>query len=345
MRVLIGVAHPKQVHMFKNFTSEMVTRGHQIVIVAITKDVMEFLLKQFHLPHIIIGKNSPSVVGKLLNMPKWEYLTLKAAIEFRPDIFVGRVLPNLAHVSAVLRKPYVAFIDTEHASIENRFSLPFADAIVTPRCYMANMGKKHVRFDGYYELAYLHPNYFKPNPAVLDEVGLREGETFIILRFVSWTAIHDIGHHGIDNKMEWVQALEKYGRLFISSQTVLPEELERYRLKVSPDKLHDLLYYASLCVSDGAAVPVESAVLGTPAIYVSSLAGKMGNLNELEQKYGLLFSYSDYADAINKAVELMQKPDLKERWREKRQRLLEENIDVTDFMVSFVERYGEGTRR
>jgi predicted glycosyltransferase len=219
--------------------------------------------------------------------------------------------------------------------------VPFTDVIFTPSCFKKDIGKKQIRYNGYHELAYLHPNYFTPNPAVLDEMGLSKEDTFIILRFVSWRASHDVGQHGIKNKIELVRELEKYGRVFITSEGKLEKDLEEYRIKVSPEKLHDLLYYASLYVGEGATMATESAVLGTPSIYISSLVGTMGNFIELEQKYGLIFNYNDSDKAIEKAVELIQKQELKEMWREKREKLLKDKIDVTAFMVWLIENYPE----
>jgi predicted glycosyltransferase len=82
---------------------------------------------------------------------------------------------------------------------------------------------------------------------------------------------------------------------------------------------------------------VESAILGTPSIYVSSLAGTMGNFSELEEKYGLLFNYNDSEAALKKAVELIKDPELKKTWSLKRAALLKDKIDVTEFMVKLIE--------
>ena len=67
-----------------------------------------------------------------------------------------------------------------------------------------DLGRKHIRYNGFHELAYLHPNRFKPDISVLDELKVKEGEKFVILRFVSWNATHDFGQAGLsfDQKKE-----------------------------------------------------------------------------------------------------------------------------------------------
>lgn len=65
----------------------------------------------------------------------------------------------------------------------------------------------------------------------------------------------------------------------------------------------------------------------------------MGNFIELEGTYGLLYSFTDGDAALSKAIEILEDPESKEKWRTKRDRLLADKIDVTAFMVWFVENY------
>jgi len=341
MKMLIDIGHPAHVHLFKNYIWEMEKRGHEILITARKKEISLDLLDKYGFNYITVGEMKE---GKFNLMKEWilrDVKILKLALDFNPDILIGMHNPAVSHVAKMLRKKSIIFTDTEHATLANWVTFPFSDVICTPTCYKKDIGKKQIRYNGYHELAYLHPNYFTPNPAVLDEIGLGEDDTFIILRFVSWGASHDVGHHGIQDRTALVQELERYGQVFITSEGRLDGGLAKYQIKVAPEKMHDLLYYASLYVGEGATMASEAAVLGTPSIYVSSLVGTMGNFIELEQKYGLVFNYSDSDKAMNKTVELIQDPDLKKEWKKKREQLLEDKIDVTAFMVWFVENYPE----
>ena len=104
------------------------------------------------------------------------------------------------------------------------------------------------------------------------------------------------------------------------------------------ERIHHALYYAQLVVSDTQTLTTEAAILGTPAIRCNNFVGTndMGNFIELEQKYGLIYCFRDSKKAIQKAVELASHPDLKQEWAIKRERLLADKIDVTQFMVSFI---------
>ena len=344
MRIVVDIGHPAHVHLFKNFVWEMEKRGHEILITTSKKDVSIQLLDAYGFDYIPLGSYGFSLVRKIMNIPVMDWRMYRAVKDFKPDIFVGMASVRAAHVSKLMRKTSITFQDTEPGIRQDKILYGrFTDAILTPSCFKEDLGEKQIRYDGYHELAYLHPNYFKPNPAVLDELGLSSDDTFIILRFVAWRSSLEVGQHGIKNKVALVRKLEKYGRVFITSEGELGEDLEKYKIKVPPEKLHDLLYYAKMLIGESQTMTTEAGVLGTPAIRCNSWVGPkdMSNFFELEQKYGLIFNYSNPNKAIEKAVELIQKSNLKEEWQKKRERLLNDKIDVTAFMVWFVENYPE----
>lgn len=341
MKVLIGVSHPKHVYIFKNVINCLTNKGHEVKVVAVEKEMTTYLLRDFNIPYDVVGTNQPTLIKKILNLPKWEYNTLKIAQDFKPDIYVGRALPHLAHVSALLRKPFIVFEDTEIAKLVHKITLPFATAVVTPYCYKEDLGKKQIRFNGFFELGYLHPNYFKPDPSVLDELKLNRNERIIILRFVAWNASHDIGDAGFSDKASIVETLSEYGRILITSEIKLPSELEKYKILIPPEKMHHLMYYADLFIGESATMAAECAILGTPAIFVST--SRRGYTDELESKYDMLYSFSNpenaQKDAIKKALELLEDKSTGKKWKDKKDHLFKDTVDVTKFIAESIETY------
>ncbi|KAF5090249.1 hypothetical protein DSECCO2_19140 [anaerobic digester metagenome] len=339
MKILLSVNHPAHVHLFKNMIWKLQDLNHEVLICAREKEVTVDLLKKCGLTYTVVSEKQQSRVHFVIEKIQRVIRFRKILSQFNPDLSVSMMDPSLALASRLTGVPYICLTDTEHASASINGALPFTEAVLTPSCFRKELGAKQIRYIGYHELAYLHPNYFTPNPAVLTELGLTEGDPFIIVRFVSWQASHDIGQHGIRDKVGLVKALEQYGRVLITSEGMLPLELQPYRFRVSPEKLHDLLYYATLCVGEGGTTAVEAAVLGTPSIYVSSLVGTMGNFIELEETYGLLYSFIDGNAAQCRAEEILQDSVSKEKWKIKREQLLTDKIDVTKFMTWFIKNY------
>jgi len=84
-------------------------------------------------------------------------------------------------------------------------------------------------------------------------------------------------------------------------------------------------------------MPTEASLLGTPAIRVNSVVGdhKMHNFVELEDEYGLLFSYADGERAIQQAENIITATEDTE-WRRRRNQLIKEKKDVTAEMVDLI---------
>lgn len=340
MRIVVDIGHPAHVHFFKNFIREMEKRGHEIKIIARNKDITVNLLKAYNFPFFLLDVKPSSFLLKILNMPVLDFKVLKQVKKFNPDLFVGIASWRAAQVAFLLRKKSIIFDDTEHASKQNLAYRLFASIICTPTCFQKDYGEKQIRYKGYHELAYLHPNNFTSDSAILDEVGLTQEDPFFIIRFVSWGAIHDVGQCGISDKISFVKKIAQYGRVIITSEKPLPPELDPYVLKVAPEKLHDLLFYATLTISEGATTASESVVLGTHAIYINSL--RAGSLDEQESKYNLLYIFSDKTtmndSALNKIIKLINEPNIRAKGKKKREILLNDKIDVTGFMISLAEK-------
>lgn len=341
MRILVDILHPAHVHFFKHAIWTWQQRGHEILITVRDKDIAIELLESYGFSYVNLGQagSGPLGLGKELVIRGWKLF--REAKRFRPDVLIGIAGWSIAPVGRVIREPSVVFQDTEVARLSNRIAYPLASVICTPACYGDSVGAKQVRYDGYQELAYLHPRYFQPDSRVLHEMGLREGETFFILRLVAWGAGHDFRHHGFTNITQVVRFLNQYGRVLITSELELPEDLEKYRIRVSPEKIHHLLYYARMYLGESPTMASESALLGTPSIFVST--SKRGYTDELEKKYALVYTFSDselcQQQALEKAGELLDDKELKQKWLARTRNMLKEKIDVTQFVVNFVERY------
>ena len=82
-------------------------------------------------------------------------------------------------------------------------------------------------------------------------------------------------------------------------------------------------------------------MLGTPAIYVNSLTAVT---IEEQENYGLLFSYRNSDGIIEKAEELLNTPNLKQEILNRRNKMLSDKINVTDFLIWLIDRYPESLR-
>lgn len=335
-RILFDIGHPADVHFFKNLIWEMEKKGHEIIITARRKESTFHLLDYYTLDYIDLGINRKGLLNKAIGLAQIDYKLYSISKKFKPEVLTGFASPYITHVAKAIGKKSVLFNDTEHAKLNNRLSIPFSDYFLTPSCFMGDYGEKHIKFNGYKELAYLHPNWFKEEKDTLKELDLGKKEPYSLVRVVSWEASHDVGYKGIskDELTKLIKILEEHGRVLLSSESADKSFMD-YEIKVHPAKIHTLMNHSSIYVGEGATMATEVAVLGKPSIYISPLVGTMGNFIELE-KYGLLFSYKTIGESFSKIQDIFNTDYLKE-WGQKKNIMLNQKIDVTSFMIDFIE--------
>jgi uncharacterized protein len=126
----------------------------------------------------------------------------------------------------------------------------------------------------------------------------------------------------------------------------LSEEFRRFQLPVDPIDIHHALCFARLFIGDSQSMTVESAMLGTPSVRFSDFAGRISVLEELEHGYGLTFGVRSDAPALLFKVvgDLLGRSDLELEWARRRDAMLRDKIDVTDFLVWLVEEYPESLK-
>ncbi|ELY60625.1 DUF354 domain-containing protein [Natronolimnohabitans innermongolicus] len=336
-RVIVTIQHPGHVHFFREPIETLRTRGHEVFVFARENDVAIDLLEAYDIEHEVLAGASDSLLSLAAVQATYEAKLLRRARRIDPDVITAIGGVAAAHVASMLRTTSLVFYDTEHATLVTKLAYPFADVICTPSCYRGEIGSKQETYPGYHELAYLHPDRFTPDPAVLEPLDLAPDDRFAVVRLGSWEASHDVGHAGFDDPREIADRFEDAGvEVLLSAEGEPPADLEDYQFETAPEHLHDLLAYADVVLSEGATTAAEAAVLGTPAVYVNPLS--LGYTSELEETYGLCFEYTGemrHVRGLERAVSILEEPP--ETWPRRRQKLLADRIDVSEFVVEKIE--------
>jgi len=340
MKVLFEVTHPAMVHLFRHAIAELDARGHRVFVTSREKDLTTRLLDEYGVPHVPLSSKGSTPLSLASEWVVREFRMLRTVRAVDPDVVVSQNSPAAVHAARLSGATSIVFDDSEAERAAARLVHPFADVVCTPANFGRDLGEKQRRYEGYHELAYLHPDRFSPDRDVLERHGVAVDERYFVVRFVSWGAHHDVGQSGFSEPVRraLVSRLTEHGTVYVTSERPLPEAFEPYRLPIPPTCLHDLLNYADLYVGDSQTMATEASVLGTPAVRYNSFAGNgdMSNFVELEEEYGLLHSTADECDALSSALALASDPDTGDRFRARRARLLAEKMDVTAFVVDTI---------
>jgi len=344
-RVLFDVGHPAQVHLFRNAIAQLQDRGHETFVTSREKEVTVDLLDAYGIEHRSLstrGSSLPALVTELLTR---EVRLLGVARTFRPDVIVGRLGPVPAHVAALTGARYVAVSDThiDHALLRRLYqglTFPFVDTICVPESFQLPIDPEKRRPLDFQELAYLHPRYFQPDPRTLATYDIDPDEPFFVIRVAGWDAYHDVGYAGLSPEAvrRLVGILSAHGRVFISAENDLPSDLAEYRLRIDPEDIHQLLYFADLYVGDSGTMSTEAAILGTPAIRTNTIVSEDDEnvFRALDEEYGLLRSYADEDRAVRTVRRTVECGIDNVDWQQRRDRLIAEQPDVTEQIVTTI---------
>ncbi len=354
MKLLFSLNHPAHYYLFKYIIKSFRKNGHEVKIVIRQKDILEKILISEGQAYIKINekkkrkKNAYSIISKgILELIAQDTNLYKEVKKFRPDFLIGTDI-SITHIGKLKNIPSFVFNEDDY-EINRMFCLssyPFASYIVAPEyTSVGPYEKKKISYNGIQKMAYLNPKYFIPNKLVLENLNLSESDVFFIIRLVSLTSGHDIEgkHQGIDRVLlnKLVDYLEPKGRVFITSEDPLSEDLKKFQTKIPPNQMQDLMFYSSLFIGDSQTMCAEAGILGTPFIRFNDFVGKIEYLNDLENNYNLGWGVkTDKPEKVFEIIDdLFALNDFKNKWGQKRNLLFRDKTDLTSFTVWLIENY------
>lgn len=339
MHILVDIGHPGDVHLFYHPIQNWLARGYRVSITASQKDVTKQLLAHYGLPYHQVGVRRPGLFNLVYLLIMRTLRIAKIGLRDRPDVFISVCSPTAAIASKMLRRPHIVFDDSDFGREQIALYKPFTDVMVTPEQFTLDFGKRHVRYKGFKELAYLHPNVFTPNPQVLADLEIDPNERLFVLRLIAWDAAHDRGEHGLTQagQARLIERLKAEGRVIVSYEGREPLDTRHPERHIPAAAMLDLLAYAEIFISEGLTMVTEAALLGTSAMLVNTL--QAGNMQILRDRYGLISFFDSDEPAFAQLETWLANPNLKAETIAKRDAMLLEVIDLSAWMTDFVENF------
>jgi hypothetical protein len=349
MNYLFYFGHPAQYLFLRQTIKQLsVSNKNNVIIVIKSKDVLEELLKQdnFDFLNIQPYERSKYKFAILISLINRLIKLLKIVIKTKSNVLVGTDA-TISIVGFLCNKLRITIVEDDYQVIKNlaMITYPFTNYILCPNiCNVGKWGNKKIGYDGYMKLAYLHPEVFTPDKNIILNYGVNKN--FAIIRLSKLGAHHDFGINGISDTLliDLIEILEKRNiKVLISSERKIPHEYEKYILKLNPTHLHHFLYFSELLICDSQSMTVEASILGVPSIRISDFINKISVLNELEFRYGLTIGIkpSDNKKIIDTLLILLKKENLKIDYLLLRNKMLQEKINVSNFLTWILENPNE----
>jgi len=336
--MLVEINHPAQVHKLKNLIFKL--REHNnVIVMSRDKECTVQLLNDYGIKHHVVSKQRKAKLFLAWELFLRSFFALVYIIKYRPKYMFGFSAINLCLLGKLFGIKTILLADTEDAGWISRLTFPFAWKIVIPETFKRSFPGRELRFKGTHELSYLID--FKPDQSVYSLLKIYPADKFVVLRFVSWQAVHDVSEKGLvtEQKKRLIELLEKNGfKVFISAEGELFDDFARYKIAIPPSKIHHAMYYAELFIGDSQSMATEAALLGTPSIRYSSLVGKMhglGQYNELQEKK-LVYSVNN-SEEFSKIVQMVVSlKNRKKIWQKRKDDYLKDKINPADLVMDLM---------
>lgn len=347
-KIAIFIGHPSQYHFFRNAINILKQKGYEIDLLVKNKDIIKDLLDAYKVEYHMVRRNErkgKSKIALALSLILLEWNAFCRLISKRPALYIGTCGSFIEKCAGV---PIVSCCEDDAylIPIYARLAYPYASAILSPiSCDNGKWNKKTINYSGYQKLAYLHPNHFQANLDIVKKY-IAIDRAYFIMRFSSFQAYHDYdGIKGINLEIakNIIDILKKYGNVYITSERKLEPELEEYRLTINPMDMHHVLAFSDFYIGDSQSMAVEAAMLGIPCVCYNEWVGKVRIMVELENKYHLIRGVkSGNPEKLYQTIlEMTATPGLRDQFQKLRRKMLSEKIDVTAFLVWFIEHYPE----
>ncbi len=346
MKYLFYLVHPAKFQFHKFQINKLKEKGHQVDVVINTKDILEDLVKEEGWNYTNIFPEGRKIkwlhvyIAAFFSIFKTIYRLLKYTRNKKYDLYIGDLLTVVGRFRGI---PSLYPTDDVIRQVpEQSIFLFTTNHIIAPSITeLGVFNRKKINYDGYKALAHLHPNHFTPNYSKISNV--KEGGKYFLIRCTGFGATHDIGRSGVDDKVlrGLIEVLKNQGQIFITSERQLPDDLKKYQLNIQKSDIYHYIAFANLFIGDSTTMCSEAAILGTPVVEYDDYWHEIGQMLELQYKYGLinLFTPPDYESMLDKVDEIINQPNSKDLNLQKRNSFIQEKIDLNSFLVWFIENY------
>jgi predicted glycosyltransferase len=348
--VVIDIAHYPHVNFFKHAIEALTEKNINIHVILRPRGKLVSIFEKEcpNMPYISIGEHKKTVSSKIVGIVKRDIAFLRYLRKIKFDAGMGCGSINLAHTTRFFGNPAILFSDDLENKLVDHLCRPFIPRVVMPT-HIPVQRKNFLKYPGFKELAYLHPNHFKPNKNALEPYNLNPDE-YVFLREVSSASLNyrrmEMGR--LSRLLGYLQQNNLKIILSIEDKSLIDLFKDRCIILKEPvDDIHSLLHYAAFTISSGDSLARGSCLVGTPAIYTG---GRDMAINNELIKRSCMFKVNDekhiketinylIEEDVKKTVETKIKNAIKHEWVDTTEVILDVLLGTIYEDNSLIEKY------
>ncbi|HDD45910.1 MAG TPA: DUF354 domain-containing protein [Candidatus Aenigmarchaeota archaeon] len=329
--VIFDIQHYPSVNLFKHAIKVLTEKNINVHVVIQPRGnlVSVFQSECPTVPFVLIGQHKKTLFGKMVNMIKRDIALLGYLSKIKFDIGVDSI--NLAHTTRFFGKPTVVFVDDIEYKLAYHLIKSSATWIIMPRCIPAQ-GKNLLKYNGFKELAYLHPSHFTPNKKALESYNLNPYE-YVFIREVSSASLNyqKMKMGRLSKILDYLKQKDLKIVLSIEDKSLIDLFKEHCIILKEPvEDIHSLLSFAHFTISSGDSMARESCLVGTPAIYTG---GRDMAINNELIKRSCMFKVED-EESIKNTIDYIINNDVRKEVETKIKYAIEhEWVDTTQVIL------------
>lgn len=292
MNLLFNLVHISDVNLFKKAINELSKSNKVYVSVRNRGNLLSIVEKEISVPIYVVGKHQKYFHEKLIGIIRGEFKYWRLIKKLKINISINQSFNNI-WACKLYGIPFITFEDDFEYKLAFYYTKWFADADVMPK-FIPVKGKNVIKYNGFKELAYLHPNKYTPDQSVLSMYNLNPFE-YIFIREISNVSLN------YKSKTDYLESILSLIRekkikfvLSIEDKTILQKLNQKFVeilvLKEPVEDIFSIIKYAKFSISSGDTVARESALLSTPCIYIG---GRKMIINEPLIQLGLISEAND----------------------------------------------------
>ena len=206
--VVIDILHYPHVNFYKHAIEALEEKNIDVYVILRPRGKLVSIFEKEcpDVPFVLIGEHRKTMFGKMFDMVERDIAFLRYLRKIKFDAGTGFGSINMAHTTRFFGKPSILFGDDIEYKLGHYLGHCIATRDVRPKCVPAH-GKNLLKYNGFKELAYLHPNHFTPDKKALEPYNLNPYE-YIFIREVSNASLN---YRGMEmGKLSKRTGLENY---------------------------------------------------------------------------------------------------------------------------------------